>query len=292
MRSNTIKSRLIRSGLAASILLLSTGAALAQSVSLTAAATTATLPDGQVVPMWGYTCSATTAAVGSTCANLNPAAPAATATAPAGWSPVIITVPAGTPAFTVTLTNSLPAPVPTSLVIVGQIGGGLGLSPTRVPSPTHAPQGATWPIAGPPDTGTADTSGNATFTPPAQVDRVQSFATEVANGATTVLTWNNLKVGTYLIESGTHPSIQGPMGLYGVLVVTAPATGSTPAQAYPGVTPSAPGVTYDADATLLFSEIDPLQNQAVAIAVGTAGFVETNVWSGQTGKCGDPAAPV
>jgi len=288
MRSNTIKSRLIRSGLAASILLLCSGAALAQSVSLTAAATTATLPDGQVVPMWGYTCSATTAAVGSTCANLNPAAPAATATAPAGWSPVIITVPAGTPAFTVTLTNSLPAPVPTSLVIVGQIGGGLGLSPTRVPSPTHAPQGATWPIAGPPDTGTADTSGNATFTPPAQVDRVQSFATEVANGATTVLTWNNLKVGTYLIESGTHPSIQGPMGLYGVLVVTtapnaAAATGGT---AY-GTVGTASAVSYNAEVPLLLSEIDAVQNTAVATAVITPGFNETTVWSGQPGQCGN-----
>src|SRR5712672_610000 len=288
MRSNTIKSRLIRSGLAASILLLCSGAALAQSVSLTAAATTATLPDGQIVPMWGYTCSTATAPVGSSCANLNPAAPAATATAPAGWSPVIITVPAGTPAFTITLTNSLPAPVPTSLVIVGQIGGGLGLSPTRTPSPTHAPQGATWPIAGPPDTGTADTSGNATFTPPAQVDRVQSFATEVANGATTVLTWNNLKVGTYLIESGTHPSIQGPMGLYGVLVVTtapnaAAATGGT---AY-GTVGTASAVSYNAEVPLLLSEIDAVQNTAVATAVITPGFNETTVWSGQPGQCGN-----
>src|SRR5258708_3350268 len=221
MRSNTLKSLLVRSGLAASLLLLPIGAAIAQSVSLTAAATTATLPDGQVVPMWGYTCSAVTLPVGSGCANLNPAPPAAAAPAPAGWSPVIITVPSGTLAFTITLTNSLPAPIPTSLVIVGQIGGGLGLPPSRTPSPAHALQGATWPIAGTPDIGTPATSGNATFTPPAQLDRVQSFATEVANGATTVLTWNNLRAGTYLIESGTHPSIQGPMGLYGVLVVTA-----------------------------------------------------------------------
>ena len=49
-----------------------------------------------------------------------------------------------------------------------------------------------------------------------------------------------LKPGTYLYETGTHPSIQAPMGLYGVVVVTnipAPATLSTPlkpGQAYPG----------------------------------------------------------
>src|SRR5260221_12632139 len=188
MRSNTIKSLLVRSGLAAFVLLLPIGAAFAQSVSLTAAATTATLPDGQIVPMWGYTCSAVTAPVGSTCANLNPAAPAATATAPAGWSPVIITVPSGTAAFTITLTNSLPAPIPTSLVIVGQIGGGLGLPPARTPRPAHALQGATWPIAGAPDIGNPDPAGNATFTPPAQGDPVQSFATAGANSATTALT--------------------------------------------------------------------------------------------------------
>ncbi len=29
-----------------------------------------------------------------------------------------------------------------------------------------------------------------------------------------------LRPGTYLIHSGTQPSIQQPMGLYGVLVVT------------------------------------------------------------------------
>src|SRR5258708_34603512 len=150
MRSNTLKSLLVRSGLAAFVLLLPIGAAFAQSVSLTAAATTATLPDGQIVPMWGYTCSAVTAPVGSTCANLNPAAPAATATAPAGCSPVIITVPSGTLAFTITLTNSLPAPIPTSLVIVGQIGGGLGLPPSRTPQPPPPPQSPPLPNARPP----------------------------------------------------------------------------------------------------------------------------------------------
>ena len=113
---------------------------------------------------------------------------------------------------------------------------------------------------------------------------MQSIATEVGNAATTPLTWSNLKPGTYLIESGTHPSIQGPMGLYGVLVVTAPDSGSLH-QAYPGV-------TYDSDVALLLSEIDPVQNNAVADAVGTAGFSETKVWSGQAGQCGDvPPSP-
>src|ERR1700730_13561388 len=113
MRFNTIKSCLITSGLAASALLLGSGTAFAQQVSLTAAATTTTMPDGSIVPMWGYNCSAAAVAP-ATCANLNTSAAAGT------WSPVVITVPAG--ALTINLTNSLPASVPeTSLVIVGQL---------------------------------------------------------------------------------------------------------------------------------------------------------------------------
>ena len=40
----------------------------------------------------------------------------------------------------------------------------------------------------------------ASNNPPVQGPRVQSMATEVAAGATTPLTWANLKPGTYLLE--------------------------------------------------------------------------------------------
>src|SRR4029077_17564949 len=134
--------------------------------------------------------------------------------------------------------------------------------------------------------------------PPSQPNRVQSFGTEVAaTGVAPVglqvaspgaLTWNALKPGTYLIESGTHPSIQGPMGLYGVLVVTqAPAAGPTPGIAY---TSAGVPINYDSELPLVLSEIDPVQNGAVATAVGTTGFSETMVWSGQPGGCGNPAS--
>src|SRR5438477_9869783 len=108
MRSNNSKSRLTRSGLAASVLLLAGGAAFAQQqINLTAGPTSLTLPDGSVVPMWGYTCDATQVAGSTaTCAKLNPNAPAATATTPAGWSPVVITVPTGQD-LTINLTNNL-----------------------------------------------------------------------------------------------------------------------------------------------------------------------------------------
>src|SRR5207249_3524620 len=136
--------------------------------------------------------------------------------------------------------------------------------------------------------------GGTTGTPPAQGPRVQSFSTEVAAGATaTALTWTALRPGTYLIESGTHPSIQGPMGLYGMLVVTTAPVAGAAGTAYPGsavgITPVVPPVTYSAEIPLLLSEIDPVQNNAVAKAVTLSGFSETTVWSGQPGGCGNPA---
>src|SRR5207245_1052520 len=93
------------------------------------------------------------------------------------------------------------------------------------------------------------------------------------------------------------------MGLYGMVVVTCaptvtagcPVTTTTTlaaGTAYPaGANPTLnPAVTYAAEANLLFSEIDPVQNNAVNAAVNTAGFSETKVWSGQPGGCGNPSS--
>src|SRR6185436_11978154 len=156
---------------------------------------------------------------------------------------------------------------------------------TSTDSPDHPRQGTTWPGTRGEASATECGGDSGTFCPPAQGKRVQSFATEVVKGTTTALTWANLRPGTYLIESGTHPSIQGSMGLYGMLVVTAPDVGSS----HFAYSPNGPfaGVAFDADVPLLLSEIDPAQNRAVAAAVATAGFSETKVWSGQAGKCGD-----
>lgn len=280
MRVKKITASLDCALLTVATLLAGTGAMVAQSISLTAAPTTATMPDGVVVPMWGYTCGAVSGS--ATCAAANPTS--------GTWSPVVITVSAalGTPAnLTINLTNNLsfmPSGnnVPTSLVIVGQLGGGLGAQPTRVASPTHANLGVSWPVAAPNATGT--------FTPPAQSQRVRSFSTEVAAGITSALQWNNLQPGTYLLESGTHPSIQATMGLYGILVVT-----QTPTQSTPGTEQSAgiayPGVSYDAEVPLVFGEIDPVQNTEVSNAVNKSGFDEKTVWSGQPGGCGNPTSP-
>ena len=244
---------------------------------------------------------------------------AVAAAAPA-WSPVLITVPwtSGGASLTVNLTNNLSfgpgagQSIPTSIVIVGQVGGGLGSSRTSTPSPDHSnAQGCvSWFIAqnapGVPCTSANNSSGAV---PPVQGQRVQSMAAEVAAGApgtatASSLVWNNLRPGTYLLESGTHPSIQVPMGLIGMLVVTTAPSGTTPGTAYPAFTsPTAASqtavvqpVTYNAEVPFEFSEIDPVQNKAVDVAVRNPNFSETRVWSGLptdpqgNAGCGNPGS--
>ncbi len=263
--------------LAVCILLLEASWAVAQQqVNLTAGPASITMPDGSSVPMWGYSCGTPIAGSTAICSKLNPSA--------AGWSPVVITVPTGqdlrinlTNNLSFTLPDSTKNSIPTSLTIVGQLGGGLGRNATSTESPEHPAQTLTWPAS------SSDTADGAN-TPPKQGPRVQSFATEVAAGGTTSLNWTTPREGTYLLESGTHPSIQGPMGLYGMVVVT-----SAPGNALSAFT-AYQGVTYNADVKLLFSEIDPVQNNAVNAAVNTIGFSETKVWSGQPGHCGNPTS--
>lgn len=294
MTSNIFKAGLLKLGLAASLIWVSGGAVQAATVQLTASPQTVTLPDGQSVPMWGYTCGDAQAtpvvSSGATCTAMNGAAQSA-----AAWQPPLITVPAGQP-LTIQLVNMLSftgGSVPTSIVIDGQVGGGLGTDRGTMPSPAHAALGTSWPgVAGTPDPTACLPGGNpggaATFCPPSQLDRVRSFATEVTTADGTAgksLVWSSLRPGTYLIHSGTQPSIQHPMGLYGVLVVTDSASTPTAPVAYQA--------TFDKDVALLFSEIDPVQNREVSQVVNTGGFSDALVWDGQPGKCGDltPGAP-
>src|ERR1700674_1703471 len=244
MRMNNFRAILKAATLSVAALLLTASASFAQQqVNLTAAPTTATMPDGTTVPMWGYSCGAAVTAVTSTAATtysptgasdtsltmptnayagttvtagtssgtvLSNTATTLTLTsagwtggtppasgtafslaassancaalnkaAGTGWSPFVITVPTGQ-GLTINLTNNLAFlngnTVPTSLVIVGQLGGGLGTTATSKASPDHSAlpsNSVSWPIAGGPG-----------FTPPTQGPRVQSFSTEVAVGAT------------------------------------------------------------------------------------------------------------
>jgi hypothetical protein len=278
MRSSYYTLALKRAVLVLTILLAAAGASFAQTVTLTAMPQATTLPDGNTVPMWGWVCGAVS---GATCTAMNGIPQLGGTT----WQPPLITVPAGG-SLTITLNNGLPAGVAgTSLTIVGQLGTGTGSKgvgdPTRESAPrtdgAHAGQTmTTWAIQAP-----------AQFMPPAQGARARSFAQEAGPGSSVTYTWPSLKPGTYLIETGTYPSIQGPMGLYGVLVVTtAPVTVGTfvPGTAYAGSTSLGPySIQYDADAPLLLSEVDPAQNAAVAAAVTTSGFSETMRWSAACG---------
>src|ERR1700730_4855091 len=119
------------------------------TVNLTAQRASTTLPDGTTVPMWGY------------CATTTPAAACAT------WSagPTIVARPGDE--LDITLTNNLPTP--TSLVILGQIGGDLGTNLPSDPAVVHPPVNTT---TFPANTTVAP---GTEFTPPSQSPRVRAF---------------------------------------------------------------------------------------------------------------------
>jgi hypothetical protein len=331
----TIRKSLTTALLAGTLLSAAAVVHAQNTVNLTATRQNALMPNGASVPMWGWLCGTGTAvnaggtgtpaptpaptatAAGVTCLQTNgapqSAGTAGTTANPAGsisavWQPPLITVPVattGNTSLTLTLTNNLP--VATSLVIVGQIPAaadtnGLGHPVREVDTtgtnlrPQHAAQTAT--------TWFQVLTNQAPFQPPTQGARARSFAAEAAaattSGTTTTAgtvsyTWTNLRPGTYLIESGTYPSIQGPMGLYGVLVVSSAPTTTAAGTAYPSPCTAATagcvttGVQYDRDAVLLLSEIDPVQNASTDIAVRTTGFSELTKWSLACSANGPPA---
>ena len=145
-----------------------------------------------------------------------------------------LTVPSGDNTLIVHLLNNLPpvgaTPTPTSLVINGLI----------------KPMTPVW------------TDGSSGPRGTDLTKRVRSFDTEAAPNNTADYTWPSVAPGTYLYQSGTQPQVQVQMGLYGAVTKNAAdATPSTPAAVYAGV-------SYDNQATLLFSEIDPALHAAVA----------------------------
>jgi len=130
-----------------------------------------------------------------------------------------LTVPVGDSVLTINLRNNLTGPLvePVSIVIPGQ---------TIAATPVRNPDG-----------------------------RVRSFTTETpADNATTgVYSWTDVKPGTYLYQSGSHPALQVQMGLYGAVTNDFAA-----GQAY------GPSTAYTTEAMLLFSEIDPVLHGHVA----------------------------
>ncbi|MBW2623425.1 MAG: hypothetical protein JRD68_11015, partial [Deltaproteobacteria bacterium] len=82
-------------------------------------------------------------------------------------------------------------------------------------------------------------------------------------------TWNNVRPGTFLYHSGTHPAVQVQMGLYGAIKKDA-ATG----QAY-----SSASTTYTKEGILVLSEVDPVLHAAVASGSYGPGLAVTSTMS-------------
>ena len=206
------------------------------------------MPDGAVSTPVGTACPADTIKMWLP-ADSTAVPPATGLLAPGSF---VITADEGD-SLTINLSNELAIPV--SVVIPGQV-----LTPNN---------GPVW------FTDIAAPYTSTTFSgirPPGNVtSRVRSFVHETpAAGGPVTYTWPNLRPGTYLILSGTHPSLQVQMGIYGVLIVRA--AGGVP---YAGI--PAP----NQEVTLLFSEIDPaIHNSAddTAMVAATPTIPSTNVF--------------
>lgn len=149
-------------------------------------------------------------------------------------------VPAGQ-GLTVNLTNELAVPV--SIIIPGQLGDS--------PQVTRNPDG-----------------------------RVRSFTYETDPNETQSYVWSNIKPGTYLYHSGTHPAVQVQMGLYGAMTK----------DAYPGI-------TYNTEALIIYSEIDPALHAAVVGGTyGTPAYPSTIDYQPKyflvNGEAADAAGPI
>ncbi|MDB5914240.1 MAG: hypothetical protein JWP22_2915 [Ramlibacter sp.] len=198
------------------------------------------------VPMWGY----------SQCTDANFGDPSTTGTCgPVTVPGPALVVPPADVALTLHLKNTLPEP--TSVVIPGQFTAmtPVWIEPATVKGEPNPLAGATYAGARP--------AGNLTAV-------VRSFTAEAAalNG-TANYAWTNLKPGTYLYESGTHPQVQVQMGLYGSVAKDAAAGNVAYRQG--GV-----DITYSSQVTLLYSEIDPALHAAVAGGTyGTTGPTST-----------------
>ncbi len=215
--------------LALILALLVASPSFAADVYLVAKEFTKTLPDGAAVTMWGFA------------EDLD-----SDLTTDGGETPTVpgptITVLPGDATLTIHLRNDLTAES-TSVIIPGQAAA---MTPTfftdgkgreRVFSLTH--ETSVWDGV------------------PNSYNNIGSY------------TWNNLKPGTYIYESGTHQAVQVQMGLYGCARKDHAA-----GEAYAST--ATVDATYDAEVVLFFSEIDPALHAAVQSgAYGTAAYPST-----------------
>ncbi|MFT3954422.1 MAG: Ig-like domain-containing protein [Piscinibacter sp.] len=239
-KSRSQGSMLLRS-MAAALLALGGAQATAQTTSVTLCAEPylQSLPVVGNVPMWGYRQVAAAAECDSN-AGVGTASPGP-----------LITVPAGNTTLAITLVNKLT--VPTSVVISGQ----------RLPSNGGAPVMAA-DLFGAACTPTPGAAPSAPEHP--QNCRVRSFTGETDPGTARLYTFSNLKPGTYLYQSGTHPQVQVQMGLFGMARQDAPLlSGSSVRQLFVGT-----DAGFDVDVPVVLSEIDPDQHARISQTLGSA----------------------
>ncbi len=238
--------KLLMKGLLLSTLSVAAGSAGAVDVFLAAKAFDKTLPDGNGVPMWGYVedtdglCyDAVDNAARQVCVDALPdpqiPGPRLDLSDPLDLNPGDLRI---------FLSNGLTES--TSLVITGQ------------ENPVSTGAGPTW------DDGSTGPRG-ADLT-----KKVRSFGAEAAaGGGSEEYRWtaadsNPLRIGgTSMLHSGTHPQKQVYMGLYSAVTLDAvaadltPGTGSLNAQVYPGV-------AYEDEVVLFYSEIDVDLNNSIS----------------------------
>lgn len=226
-------------GAMAALLAIASGQATAAAITLCAEPYTVNLPGSAAVPMWGYRQVADAAGC-SAASTLR-----ATAAAP------VITLPAGDSSLAVTLVNRLA--VPTSVVLAGQAlpaDGGAPVSAVDLIGPSCDP--ASLPM------------------PERLACRVRSFTGETDPGATRTYTFANLKPGSFLLHSGTHPQAQVQMGLHALVRQDAPPLDTTARRLYAAAATDT-DASFDVDAAVLLSEIDPAQHALIASTLGTDG---------------------
>ncbi len=208
------------------------GAARAADLYLCAGETTLTMPDGTIVPVWGF-------------AQEDAASFAALVAGPA----VACTGPLSVPGpelrisddvLNIHLFNTLLEPV--SIQLPGQAPAAADVQPVWINT-----------------LGSVTGSGSATRPGGDVTSRVRSFVKEVAPGTSETYSWPNLNRGTFLYQSATHPAVQVQMGLYGALINDVAA-----GQAYDNIGQDGRDVSYAVDQVLLFSEIDASLHDAVA----------------------------
>ena len=240
--SKTGGHRAVRLQAAAAVLLVMASAqAGAATVTLCAEPYTLDLPGAAGVAMWGYRQVADAAGC-----DASPPSPRTSAAAP------VITLPAGDSTLAVTLVNRLA--VPTSVVISGG---------QPLPIDGGAPVSAVDLIGPPCDPAAGSVADRLAC-------RVRSFTGETDPGATRTYTFDNLRPGSFLLQSGTHPQVQVQMGLSALVKEDAApvSVGSRRLYAAPG---SDTNANFDVDVGVLLSEVDPAQHALIAGTLGTAG---------------------